>query len=161
MLTLISRLPADRREPGTLEALGAAGIEAGPWRCYGKADTQAAAEHGNLSRDPTRPFGDHPCGMYRLAAVHTFGEPSRTYGPAWISLEPLSGDAGQARINGRYGLLIHGGALRDGLLRPTHGCLRVDDSTVLELLDLWAVRAIGPGTVYRAELQAPSGAKDG
>lgn len=155
MTTLESTLPADRTRPGELRVVGDGAPSAtdpaasGPWRCLGKADNQSAAQHGNPARDPTLPFGDHPTGDYALVAIHRFDEASSKYGPGWISLDPTGGDALTAERNGRFGLLIHGGRLRDGALRPTFGCLRVDNATVRALLELWDAGTIGPGTVYR------------
>lgn len=142
---LSSRLYLDRTKPGVLNAPDFATTS---WRCLGKADSQEAARHDNPKRDPTRPFGDHPCGEYRLIAIHEFPVPSYTYGPGWLSLEPVSGDALQAHLNGRFGILIHGGELRGGALRPTHGCLRVDNETMVTLLNMWAAGELAHGDVY-------------
>lgn len=69
--------------------------------------------------------------------------------PSWISLDPTGGDALSAERNGRFGLLIHGGRLRDGALRPTFGCLRVDKASMRQRPERWDAGTIAPGTVYR------------
>lgn len=115
-----------------LEVLG----ENGPWDAYGKADSQAALEASNRSRSPTLPYGDHPFGRYRVTGtVGPMEALLRTFGAGRVVLDPVEGEALEAKRRGRYGLLIHGGAL-DGQrrLRATHGCLRVQDFAAEALL---------------------------
>jgi hypothetical protein len=105
----------------------------------GKSDNAAAARRGNPSRDPTRPFGDTPAGEYACAIGRpgaVTAELERKYGPhGWIALDPIAGQALQAKRNGRFGLLIHGGALNaKGRLRPTHGCIRMFNPDLAALL---------------------------
>lgn len=102
-----------------------------PARCYADADSADAAAHDNPTEDATRPFGDHPFGEYRVVDVRwTVTERDRRrYGPVRLVLDPIAGDALKAKENGRAGLAIHGGPTRDGALRATNGCLRVDDDT--------------------------------
>ena len=100
-------------------------------RCYADADGSEAAKHGNPSEDSTKPFGDHPFGGYAVTDVRWSSTPKQhqMYGPVRLSLDPVAGDALVAKQNGRTGLAIHGGPTRDGSLRATFGCLRVDDET--------------------------------
>ena len=106
--------------------------------CYGKADDQSAAAHGNPLRDPLKPFGDTPLGVYNCV----IGRPALTpkivhsYGPnGYIVLQPVSGAAKLAEKNGRFGLLIHGGDLNAaGKLRPTFGCVRVPNDKMKLLM---------------------------
>jgi hypothetical protein len=134
-------LHCDRSLPGRLV------LEDGSeYRCLGKSDNAAAEAHGNPTRNPLQPFGDLPAGEYRatrsvaknstLADIRSYGN-----GPVWV-LNPVAGEAVKAMHNGRYGILLHGGAvgslMTTGGLRPTHGCLRVDNSTI-EALALRAV----------------------
>lgn len=115
----------DRWKPGSLRILDQI------FTCLGRSDNAAAAKHGNPTRLTTFPFGDLPTGDY-MATRTVPGKPEKAYGRGirWV-LNPLSGDALTAKHNGRYGLLIHSGALMpDGRLRPTHGCLRVHDTTI-------------------------------
>jgi hypothetical protein len=110
--------------------------------CFGKADNRGAADHKNSTRDPTLPYGDHPLGMYRITG---WAPSSRaefaTFGPAGkLVLDPYEGQALIAKANGRYGLLLHGGALGGPYprgFRPTYGCLRLLDPDVLELVAWW------------------------
>lgn len=107
--------------------------------CYGKADNVQASIHGNKSRDPLRPFGDTPTGVYRGHPVASAGQDQgtlRKYGPhGYISLDPISGDALQAKNNGRFGLLIHGGdPSTKGQLRPTFGCIRLANDDMERLM---------------------------
>lgn len=133
-------LNPDRTRPGTLKVFDDDGVLVlGPLPCLGRADNAEAAKHGNPTRSPLRPFGDTPTGKWR---VYQYIAPSsetasqRTYGPhGALDLWPTDGPAVTAYANGRRGILIHGGApSASGGLRPTHGCVRVANSTILELL---------------------------
>lgn len=126
-MRFLVRLPTDRREPGEAELYDDDGARLlGPFRCRGKADNAEAGEHGNPSRDPEAPFGDHPAGLYQILSVE-HKDPAH-FGPAFFRLDPMAGDALEARQHGRDGLGMHGGPLMpDGTLRATFGCLRIDD----------------------------------
>ena len=105
--------------------------------CYAKADSIAAAQAGNPTRDTFRRNGDSPTGQYdgtidpprvpsadpaRANWLRSFGQ--------WptIRMTPTGGNALTAWNNGRRGLLIHGGHLSPhGTLRPTNGCIRIED----------------------------------
>lgn len=121
------RLPRSRWAPGTLTLRGATVQLVCP--CLGRADTAAAIQAANPTRDMTRRNGDTPTGRY-LAKLDGVKAPPRSYGPhPVIRLYPKAGAAAEAAANGRDGLLIHGGApAADGVsLRPTFGCIRVAD----------------------------------
>jgi lipoprotein-anchoring transpeptidase ErfK/SrfK len=62
----------------------------------------------------------------------------RKYGPhGWITLNPVAGQALEAKRNGRFGLLIHGGAPgAGGALRPTFGCLRLTNGDMRGLMEI-------------------------
>lgn len=123
-------------------------------RCYADADGAEAAKHGNLSEDPLKPFGDHPFGTYVVTDVRwsTTDKQRELYGPVRLALDPVNGDALVAKQNGRTGLAIHGGPLRDGMLRATFGCLRVDDETAEALGSAAAERLReGRGVSYVCE----------
>lgn len=142
--------------PGTQDRVAAGTISAdepivAPARCFADADSAAAAAHGNPTEDPTKPYGDHPFGLYSVIAV-VWSESAieqKTYGPVRLLLDPIAGDALIAKGNGRVGLCIHGGATNErGELRATHGCLRVDDDTAVALAEavqteLSAGRSVG------------------
>jgi len=135
---IVVRLPRNRLTNGSLSVIDVDGnTVAGPFRCFGKADNAQAARHGNRSRNPVFRFGDTPSGDYRARFVASHKLSTDTYGVnGYIMMEPIGGDALVARRNGRSGLWIHGGVLRNGQLRPTFGCVRVDDSTMALLISL-------------------------
>ena len=156
-MRIVVKLPEDRTLEGQLWVTGDDGaITFGPVRCRGKADRREAAIHDNPEQESTLPFGDHPDGVYRVTAVNDVApdEPKKRmhYGPAFIGLDPIGGDAQKGEDRGRSGLGIHGGLLLpDGSLRATYGCLRVDDETVEQLARLTR-EAIRTGPVfYRCE----------
>lgn len=143
-MNLIARLPAGRLTIGSLT------LAEGPQElfmvpCYGKADNAAATAAGNPTRDPLRPFGDFPLGLYRVTPYiiptdqRKLLSPTfiRTYGPyGYLICDPEEGDARTAARNGRFGLRVHSGALdARGRLRATHGCLRCADDALLRILE--------------------------
>lgn len=144
MLRLNCRLPADRQaegsiwvEPGENSQITA---PSETWRCRGDADNAKAAANGNPGCEPSRPWGNHPAGVSEVFEVRTC-TPAQvySYGPYKLCLRAISGEILE-RENAEPGwsaLLLHGGALRkDGGLRSTYGCLRVDDSTITILAGL-------------------------
>lgn len=143
---------ADRTQPGTLSVYRGLEQIAGPFRCLAKSDNLAAAQAGNPTRDPMHVMGDTPLGRYWLTLLPP-GTPERSYGPGnRYLLNPAAGPALKAKKNGRTGMEIHGGALTSTgtALRPTHGCIRVDDSTIEALVPLgcqWATVATRPFAV--------------
>ena len=144
-------LPRNRGNPGTLR-LYSGELILMSCRCLGKADSVSAAQAGNPTRDPFRRYGDTPTGTY-AATLDPVRLPNkdpdrekwlRSYGK-WqtIRLEPLTGDALTAKNNGRGGILIHGGYPdKVGGLRPTNGCIRVDDQQQLTLIEFWGRSAL-------------------
>jgi hypothetical protein len=135
------RLPLDRDDTGSIWIEdGERCIVAGPFRVAGRCADSIAQEHGNPSRTPTLPYGDPPTGHYKVKSIATSGAGSRyrsdLYGRGGaIVLLPLSGDAALADANGRFEILIHGGALSpDGRLRATSGHFRVADADLAALV---------------------------
>lgn len=140
MKRILVTLPKNRARLGLTGVLdGGYNHVTGPFPCLGKSDNAAAARAGNPQRDPLGRNGDTPTGTYRatLAPLHnptparlrTFGAHPR------LLLTPIGGPALQAHRNGRRGLMIHGGALGPGgVLRPTHGCVRLSDDHMAALL---------------------------
>jgi len=136
--TILIELPADRSKLGQISLKNQDQLLWGPAACYGKADGQSAADHGNPTRDPLKPFGDTPLGTYACVIGHPAVTPkiAHSYGPnGYIVLSPVSGPAKIAEQNGRFGLLIHGGDLNAaGKLRPTFGCVRVPNDRLRFLM---------------------------
>lgn len=126
----------------------------GPYRARGEADNSGAKAHGNVQEDPTRAYGDHPSGLYRVAVIKTDPSPLRSYGPRFLLLDPLNGEALQAEQNGRVGLGIHGGDLGpDGSLRATFGCLRAENAVIIALANaVQGELAAGHRVLYECEI---------
>jgi hypothetical protein len=161
-LTIKVEFSTDRDQVGTLSLLKQATRIAGPFRAYGRSDTQRATAHQNPTRNPTQPYGDTPTGIYAVPrAVRTGSGTSyndHSYGPnGALVLRPVGGQAATAAANGRVGLLIHGGdAGANGKLRATHGCIRLSNSDVAALMA--AIVAAGENATFnRCELTRING----
>lgn len=148
-MKLYSLLPTNRYEAGEFWIEDVEGVRIyGPARCRGEADNAAARKADNVVEDPTRAYGDHPYGLYRAVAVAWIDVNHQrqydSYGPCFIKLRPVAGQAWEARQNGRNGFGAHGGKLHDdGRLRETFGCLRLDNDVAKDV-----------GTTVEAELKA-------
>ncbi len=133
------KLPLNRWLPGALTVEDDGGNRVlGPLACRGKADSQIAAAQGNPERYPTLPYGDHPAGTSVVSAVVRDKQPAASFGPYFILLDGVSGDALLAAQNGRAGIAIHGGDSDPkpgpyGALRATKGCLRVSNDDVASI----------------------------
>jgi len=128
----------NRSTPGKIWLQDDKGVAVlGPFRCLGKSDSVHAANNGNISRDPLRPFGDLPAGIYIARIELQPMYPVKTFGK-WkpLHLIPTFGDALTSANNGRTRIFLHGGTLDPATedLRPTFGCLRVDDVTLFRIL---------------------------
>lgn len=140
-VSLQINLYKDRTKLGQADLFDRDILSAGPFACLGLADRAAAASHSNPDRNPLRPFGDTPTGLY-IGAVVPQSPDFRTYGAyGRIMLTPHSGQCcvAEAEPNLRMGLMIHGGALNPaygkwGGLRPTHGCIRMADVSLHAIL---------------------------
>jgi len=137
-MKLWSKLPPDRAAEGQFWVTDDAGaICFGPVRCRGEADRSTAVAHGNPIEDPTRAYGDHPAGVYKLVDILWHPVPAHSYGPAFFKLDPLSGEALGAKTQGRSGIGIHGGDPGpDDTLRPTFGCLRLTNADCQAVADM-------------------------
>jgi hypothetical protein len=127
----------ERHNPGILRLVDGAGTELLICECLGKADGKAASAAGNPSRDPVLENGDTPTGLYAPARALLIppADPNFAHMGAWfIPLIGVSGDAARAKNAGRKGLALHAGRGDDRLV-PTHGCLRVRDGDMAELVD--------------------------
>lgn len=139
MIIIETRIQEDRNIPGTI-TVKKDGEVLFERRCRGEADNTYARQHDNPDEDPTKIGGDHPEGQYKITAILRFDKEHpkyRTYGPAFLAITGIDGEAYLAHLQGRRGLAIHGGKLdAQGNLRATFGCLRVDDETAEQLADL-------------------------
>jgi hypothetical protein len=153
MPKIVVELPSDRNVDGSIRLEDDAGnVLAGPFPAKGKADQKTASDPSkrkviadrtlspNPQRDPTRSYGDTPLGNYRLKGIRVTGTGTKysadSYGTeGLIALEPTSGQALDAKNNGRIGLAVHGGKpSATGGLRPTNGCIRVSNADMKDLI---------------------------
>jgi len=130
-MKLRASLPLNREDEGRFWVLDDEGSAIfGPVRCRGEADNTNALHAENPIEDPTRIGGDFPFGVYLVGECVQDPKPWHTYGPWFIRLSPVSGEALDAWIAGRRGIGAHGGELGPGsILRATFGCLRLDNET--------------------------------
>ena len=148
-LTIEINLPADRTKTGTLALKDPITGQAlfGPVPVLGRAARNTAKANGNAAADPLLPFGDTPTGGYGIANIVANGpgttRPIEVYGQSGsIVLDPQSGDALQAKQNGRVGLLIHSGRhaysaiVGPQALKPTNGCIRILDWHLGQLIEV-------------------------
>lgn len=131
-------LHRDRSIPGILELREGVGVALLPplvSTCLGQSDKATAEKNGNPGRDPIKPYGHIPTGQY-TGKVTVAGASLRSYGPhKRILLTPVDGEC--AKATERWGLMIHGGEPKpNGDFRPTHGCVRVSNETMAELVSL-------------------------
>lgn len=136
------KLANDRRQAGTLVVRKVGGqVLLADIPVLGRADQGTAERMQNASADPLKPFGNTPLGGYGVTQIISTGPGTPydavRYGPnGAIRLEPVSGDALVAKLNGRTGLLIHAGREKaNGKLTPTNGCLRVSNSNMRRIID--------------------------
>lgn len=130
-MKLIVTLKPDRTRLGVVELWNTAGVLfSAP--ALGKADNAAAKARGNPTRDPAKPFGDTPLGVF-TATVRHFTLPiaediEHSYGPyGWITWS----------VGNRIDLGLHGGDPGTaGRLRPTHGCVRTTNDFMRRLMDV-------------------------
>jgi hypothetical protein len=123
-------LPENRDYAGRLEVLDASGaVVFGPIPAAGRAHDELAAGHGNVPRNPLRPYGDTPLGTYTVRGVVESA----------VVLEPASGQAALADAHGRFRFFIQGGGGDggdDGGLPATAGGVRLHDRDLEQLLAL-------------------------
>ena len=90
-----------------------------------------------MARAERQGAGRPDAAEWRVAAMEPEdAEEVDRFGPhGKVVLDPEGGPALEAKRNGRYGLLIHGGRLSPAQrLRPTYGCLRVADADMARLV---------------------------
>jgi hypothetical protein len=131
-------LPKNRNRSGTL-SVEIDGFPAATFEVLGRGSRGA----GNTEFLEN---GSTPTGVYQGAAWRSTGSQSASsYGPnGKLTLNPVSGNAlAASRYFKRVDLLVHGGDLDtrpgspwNGHLKPTHGCLRIDNEDVTTLHSL-------------------------
>lgn len=146
-MKLFCSLPKNRLLPGVFTAttlMQEREVTIFTAKCLGRADTFLAERSNNPSRNPLLPGGDTPCGEYTCALADV-GNNLRSYGPfERIAITPVAGPALQAKLAGRTGLMIHGGAPgTGGGLRPTEGCIRLSNSDMQKLIELYTAQGVG------------------
>lgn len=139
---IIILLPRNRLHVGRLIVADADVLSLHECDCLGKADNARAARERNPERDPTRPYGDTPAGLFSSPGIVTFAAPHPRLGHAWLPMEGIQGQAHKAVLGGRTGLGIHAGRGNDRLV-PTYGCVRVRDA------DFGAIEEIVKGAAIR------------
>jgi len=153
MLGITVRVPEDRDQAGVVEIRSnsrtiAKGIAAA---C---ASGELASQHGNPGRDPLRPWGHPPLGMYRfLAQGPVPAGCDIEYGGQALVFQPETGKALEAEAFGRLLLIVYAGpAGKAGRLRPTQGGLRLEQSTFDAVV---AALAPDPQAVLSIEALSP------
>lgn len=155
-MKIYSALPLNREGEGSLWVVDNSRTIFGPVRCRGEADNSKAFKANNVQEDPAAAFGDHPYGVSLVVKVTRDPKPVDTYGVAFIHLRPVSGQAWQARQNGRDGIGIHGGKLGpNNSLRATYGCLRLDNDDLKRLLEVIEPHVAGGELFYECHEQRP------
>lgn len=148
-------LPKNRNHAGWVR-VEINGVPVNEFRVLGRGSTTETSKTGekkvvNPTLNPLMRFGNTPTGEYASPGIQSTSGLSRSsYGP-WgaVRLKAVSGDALLAERLGRSGLLIHGGAPgRFDHFRATHGCLRLYDGDMRQLIALIS----GAGNNAQAEM---------
>ena len=141
MIEIIVNLPNDRYVPGTLVIKNTKGKQILSVEALGRSFPNKNYPD-NLERDPLKQGGDTPLGGYEVTGFRETpkdDKSQRSFGPnGKLDLKPTSGQALDA-AKVRFGIQIHGGAPNsNGNLRPTYGCVRVSDASMLLILQTLA-----------------------
>lgn len=175
MSRLLIELPVDRDICGRLTLLDENETTlCGPFPVAGRAGDAVAAANGNPRRDPLLRYGDTPTGLYAVRHLLKSGKGTpfnaSEFGAHGVAvIEGVAGEAAYAEANGRFHLLISGGApSADGRLRATVGGLRLSDAD-MDVLFAALKRGVcerceivddGPATGERVSPDAPLGLQD-
>lgn len=136
-MKLVFTFPSDRRYAGYFTLVDEQGVLVMSGRALGKADNARAMKADNPTRDPRKPYGDTPTGIYGPSHFVTPEMPHARLGKYWIPMTGASGDAEVVDGSTRWGILIHAGRLHtDGRLIPTYGCIRLSDRDLDQLHDV-------------------------
>ena len=146
MSKIVIDLRQDRTEVGTIHIENNDGnLMIGPFAALCKADTITASDEGNSSCDPKQLYGDTPLGEYQVIRIDA--SPSgqfEDYGSEGVlELEAISGDALEAKDNGRTSILIHAGNPDfEGNLQPTNGSVRMFNPDIKQLIDTIKINSL-------------------
>lgn len=150
---LVASFPADRNFKGTLEMYNNAGnLVFGPVEALGRGSNLPT--NGFDHTQWIKKDADVPTGEYATSVIAP-GPSIFSYGPykrVWLH-PALSGDAKIAEEAGRNGILIHGGELTMDKslpwypLRPTFGCIRLDNSNQKALIEAIEHASGGTGII--------------
>jgi hypothetical protein len=155
-MRLLAFLPPSRFEAGTLHATEGDQVVFGPVRAWGgTADNVGSGGDSSPREAPTKLYGDHPTGLYRITGVEDIaGVGPETYGSGLIALEPLEGEALAAKQAGRTELgIVSGRPHADGRLRKSHDCLRIDEASMAALLPMVRAQFVaGKMVLYECRL---------
>jgi hypothetical protein len=130
-------LPHNRNHPGWIR-IEIDGIPIREFRVLGRGSTHVPHHRPNPTLSPFLYGGNTPTGEYVSPGIESTAKKSQSsYGP-WgaVRLKAVAGQALLAEaVFGRRGLLIHGGSPGrfDGY-KPTHGCLRLHNDDMKELI---------------------------
>lgn len=176
MSRLLIELPVDRDVCGRLTLFDENGKTlCGPFPVAGRAGDAVAAANGNPRRDPLLRYGDTPTGVYAVRHLLKSGKgtpfnASEFGARGVVVIEGVAGEAAYAEANGRFHLLISGGAPSvDGRPRATAGGLRLSDADMAVLFVALKrsararceiVEEDGPATGERVNPDAPLGLQD-
>lgn len=159
MSRLLIELPADRDYCGRLTLFNDDGETiCGPFPVAGRAGDAVAAANGNARRDPLLRYGDTPQGVYAVRHLLKSGKGTAFNASEFgkggvVVIEGVAGDAAHAEANGRFHLLISGGAVSaKGLMRATAGGPRLADEDMARLFG-----ALRRGDCKRCEVSENDG----
>lgn len=125
LATVTITAPRDRTKPGQLVLRNIKGETIFSCQCL----LRSVGHASNPTRDPLKFRGDTPLGKYETTFVSHLPQKSVGVGDLWVGLDPANfydTPARRAEIAGRTRLGIHGGR-GDGMLKATHGCVRLLD----------------------------------
>lgn len=123
---------SDRKKSGTLVLRDPKGVTLFSCRCLGRS----VGHKTNATRDPLKYRGDTPVGRYALTSVSHLPFSKIGFGSVCVTLDPdnfYDSQARRAELGGRNGLAIHGGR-GDAILKSTHGCVRLLDRDMADLV---------------------------
>ncbi len=143
-------LPGNRDHPGWLRVE----VDGVPEREFHVLGRGSSTSENPNAQSVFKTWGNTPTGDYSGTTESTAKRNKRSYGHSGaVRLKALAGDALLAYFFGRDGLLIHGGDLggRFGGYRATHGCLRLSNSDMKELIQLIS----GAGENAQAQMCEP------